>query len=306
MQIIQQPTGQRLTVQTVQQLHQLVKQQQQQQPGVSIQQIIHTSSQPTIIATVPQSQPTAQMITKVLGAASSQNSTTQIQAISTGTPISVSHVTSHQPVATLNVATASHQTTGVLKPVTVSTVTAESVSQTGIQVTSVTPITQQSKLTAHNITGLQQIPTAAQVLQRSQPGVTVTVTPTQLHTSLVGQSVTTPVVAAIQRPTPTSTLSLTPTSLQTHTVGSNTPVTQMVVPSLSQATTPAPAKILTPQTQQTSQVFTTHSVSTSSPLTQTTQIQLTTPVATVVQTQGQSQTKTAPYAMRTRNTPKHT
>lgn len=58
VQIIQQQ-GRGLTVQ---QLHQLVKQQSQ---GGTIQQIIHTS-QPTIIATVTQSQATPQMVTKVI------------------------------------------------------------------------------------------------------------------------------------------------------------------------------------------------------------------------------------------------
>lgn len=59
VQIIQQQSGARSL--TVQQLHQLMK----QQPQGTIQQIIHTS-QPTIIATVTQSQQQPHMVTKVV------------------------------------------------------------------------------------------------------------------------------------------------------------------------------------------------------------------------------------------------
>ena len=62
VQIIQQQGGTGARSLTVQQLQQLMK----QQPQGTIQQIIHTS-QPTIIATVTQSQQQPQMVTKVVG-----------------------------------------------------------------------------------------------------------------------------------------------------------------------------------------------------------------------------------------------
>lgn len=93
---------------TGQLLHQIVKQQQQQGQGATIQQIItHASQQqPTIIATVTQGQGTQPMVAKAsLGSCAP---TAHIQTLSAASPITVTQVTSatgqHAPI-TLNVAT---------------------------------------------------------------------------------------------------------------------------------------------------------------------------------------------------------
>ena len=137
VQLIQQPpgSGRHLTYQ----LQQIV-QNTGKNPGSMI-----ITSQPTIIATMTQSQQQGgHMVTKVLGTAAP---TPQIQTIASTTPLTVAHVTAvatpatqtQATVATISVAQPSGQ---VNKPVTISTVTQES--GTTIQVHPVVTASQQA------------------------------------------------------------------------------------------------------------------------------------------------------------------
>ena len=138
VQVIQQPG--RLTVQ---QLQQLVKQQSQ---GGTIQQIIHTS-QPTIIATVTQSQATPQMVTKVIPTTATVQAPQIQQTIQGAAQIVGSSATvTTVPVPSSLISSLpqgqSSVTASIVKPGTVSGIEAV----TTVQIHSISSITQ-SKLT---------------------------------------------------------------------------------------------------------------------------------------------------------------
>ena len=210
VQVIQQAAGRQLTVQ---QLSQIMKQQQQQGIQGTIQQIIAHPSQPTIIATVTQSQPTT-MVTKVLG--SSVTPTSNIQTISAATPLTVTQVSAAHGapthLATLNVATSGGQA-GLVKQATVTTETGAT-----IQVHPLSTISQQTKLA-----------TIAQVTQPVQ------------HIQVASTTPQTPTTTAAP---PTLAVTLTPTQITPTTL------TAQVTPTMPQVATPQPTVAATPSIQQ--------------------------------------------------------
>ncbi|XP_052801568.1 helicase SRCAP-like isoform X2 [Mya arenaria] len=195
VQIIQQQ-GRSLTVQ---QLQQLVKQQSQ---GATIQQIIHTS-QPTIIATVTQSQATPQMVTKVI-ATTATIQPTQFQqtmpASCFAVAVSGSPTVTSVPVSSSQLASLTQgQTslTAVVKPgsgsggadavTTVQIHPISSLSQsklTGMaQNVVVTPI--QHVTATHTGTVQAHVPAASQVVVSASPMASQTLQVTVPATSLV-------------------------------------------------------------------------------------------------------------------------
>ncbi|XP_052073827.1 helicase domino-like isoform X2 [Mytilus californianus] len=238
------------------------------------------TSQPTIIATVTQSQPSGQIVTKVLTSSQGTIPTSQIHTISAASPV-ISHVTvaasapTQIPVATISMAHPSQQ---VAKSVTVATV--GNVSGNTVQVHPVA--THQARVAT-----LSQASIVAQPVQQIQ------VTPS----------------GSVQQP---ATIHVHSTSQpSTGTVASNTssPLTLTVTPAIQ---TPPPNVTLIQQQVPVSQTTVqTGTVTSQAALAAAAALPPPSPVAqgivtTVVQTpQGQQSIKPSPYAMRTRNQPKH-
>ncbi|CAC5423288.1 EP400 [Mytilus coruscus] len=238
------------------------------------------TSQPTIIATVTQSQPSGQIVTKVLTSSQGTIPTSQIHTISAASP-AISHVTvaasapTQIPVATISMAHPSQQ---VAKSVTVATV--GNVSGNTVQVHPVA--THQARVAT-----LSQASIVAQPVQQIQ----VT------HSGSVQQPATIHVHSTSQP--------------STGTVASNTssPLTLTVTPAIQ---TPPPNVTLIQQQVPVSQTTVqTGTVTSQAALAAAAALPPPSPVAqgivtTVVQTpQGQQSIKPSPYAMRTRNQPKH-
>ena len=260
--IIPQQKGMQFTGQL---LHQIVKQSQSQ--GATIQQIISGANQPTIIATVTQSQP--QMVTKVSLTSSAPQG--QVQTISGTSPITVTQVTpatrTHVPV-TLNIAPVSMQQGGsatlqsgtatVLKPTAVTAVDQSAAASTAVPVHPIQTVAQQKMATISQSLVTQQLSSHPQIQQIA--AVSQTLTPT--HSPV---------------PIQATTIQVQPTVTTHQATSSPVVLTQA---SLVQQV-PQPAAIATVVTQ---------------PLQQGQQT-LASPQAQLA--------KPSPYAMRTRNQPKH-
>ncbi|XP_041347993.1 helicase SRCAP-like isoform X2 [Gigantopelta aegis] len=260
--IIPQQKGMQFTGQL---LHQIVKQSQHQGQGATIQQIISGANQPTIIATVTQSQP--QMVTKVSLTSSSPQG--QVQTISGTSPITVTQVSpatrTHVPV-TLNIAPVSMQggtvslqsgTATVLKPTAVTAVD-QSAASTTVQVHPVQTVAQQKIATISQSLVTQQLPTHPQIQQITA----VSQTMTSSHSPV---------------PVQATTIQVQPTATTQQATSSPVVLTQA---SLVQQV-PQPAAMATVVTQPIQQGHQT----------------LASPQAQLA--------KPSPYAMRTRNQPKH-
>ncbi|XP_063395968.1 helicase SRCAP-like isoform X2 [Mytilus trossulus] len=240
------------------------------------------TSQPTIIATVTQSQPSGQIVTKVLTSSQGTIPTSQIHTISVASPaisqVSVAASAPTQiPVATISMAHPSQQ---VAKSVTVATVS--NVSGNTVQVHPVAThqarmaTLSQASIVAHPIQQIQVTPSGSSVQQpatihvhsTSQPS-TGTVVP---HTS---SPLTLTVTPANQTPPPNVTLIQQQVPVSQTTVQTGTVTSQAAL---------AAAAALPPQSPVVPGI-----------------------VTTVVQTPqgGQQSLKPSPYAMRTRNQPKH-
>lgn len=242
------------------------------------------TSQPTIIATVTQSQPSGQIVTKVLTSSQGTIPASQIQTITAASPIQVSQVSvpasapTQIPVATISMA---HPVQQITKSVTMATVS--NVSGTTVQVHPVA--TQQARVTTLSqgsvvTQPIQQIQVTPSVsIQQQQPATqTIHVQPTTQTTSAVSSipsPLTLTVTPANQTPPPNVTLVQQQVPSSQPTVQTGTVTSQAAL---------AAAAALPPQSPVTPGV-----------------------VTTVVQTsQGQQQAlKPSPYAMRTRNQPKH-
>ena len=244
------------------------------------------TSQPTIIATVTQSQPSGQIVTKVLTSSQGTIPASQIQTITAASPIQVSQVSvpasvpTQIPVATISMA---HPVQQITKSVTMATVS--NVSGTTVQVHPVA--TQQARVTTLSqgsvvTQPIQQIQVTPSVsIQQQQPATqTIHVQPTTQTASAPAVSsipspLTLTVTPANQTPPPNVTLVQQQVSSSQPTIQTGTVTSQAAL---------AAAAALPPQSPVTPGV-----------------------VTTVVQTsQGQQQAlKPSPYAMRTRNQPKH-
>lgn len=244
------------------------------------------TSQPTIIATVTQSQPSGQIVTKVLTSSQGTIPASQIQTITAASPIQVSQVSvpssvpTQIPVATISMA---HPVQQITKSVTMATVS--NVGGTTVQVHPVA--TQQARVTTLSqgsvvTQPIQQIQVTPSVsIQQQQPATqTIHVQPTTQTASAPAVSsipspLTLTVTPANQTPPPNVTLVQQQVSSSQPTIQTGTVTSQAAL---------AAAAALPPQSPVTPGV-----------------------VTTVVQTsQGQQQAlKPSPYAMRTRNQPKH-
>ncbi|OWF46679.1 helicase domino-like isoform X2 [Mizuhopecten yessoensis] len=279
VQIIQQPsTGQNVTYQ----LQQLVK----RNPGSGM--II--TSQPTIIATVTQGQQ-GQLVHKVLSTSSTQSS--HLQTITAAShPVAHATIVTGTPqmsVATLSLATASSQAT---KPTVVSTLSADP--RQAVQVHSVAP--QQAKIAT-----ISQAAATSQTIQQIQ------VTPAtlqQVHTTVAAPAIQQPLTVTVapssQSPALTATILQTiPAPVQQEAPSAPQTATQIQVTTIPQSTANVPPQqTLLPVGAVTAQA----AAAAVQALPQGTAQGL---VSVAQSPQQQAAAAKGPYAMRTRNPPKH-
>lgn len=240
------------------------------------------TSQPTIIATVTQSQPSGQIVTKVLTSSQGTIPTSQIHTLSAASPaisqVSVAASAPTQiPVATISMAHPSQQ---VAKSVTVATVS--NVSGNTVQVHPVAThqarvaTLSQASIVAHPVQQIQVTPSGSSVQQPATIHVHSTSQPsTGTVVSHTSSPLTLTVTPANQIPPPNVTLIQQQVPVSQTTVQTGTVTSQAAL---------AAAAALPPQSPVAPGI-----------------------VTTVVQTPqgGQQSIKPSPYAMRTRNQPKH-
>ncbi|XP_076106363.1 helicase domino-like isoform X3 [Mytilus galloprovincialis] len=240
------------------------------------------TSQPTIIATVTQSQPSGQIVTKVLTSSQGTIPTSQIHTLSAASP-AISQVSlaasapTQIPVATISMAHPSQQ---VAKSVTVATVS--NVSGNTVQVHPVAThqarvaTLSQASIVAHPVQQIQVTPSGSSVQQPATIHVHSTSQPsTGTVVSHTSSPLTLTVTPANQTPPPNVTLIQQQVPVSQTTVQTGTVTSQAAL---------AAAAALPPQSPVAPGI-----------------------VTTVVQTPqgGQQSIKPSPYAMRTRNQPKH-
>ncbi|XP_060081235.1 helicase domino-like isoform X1 [Ylistrum balloti] len=218
VQIIQQPsTGQNVTYQ----LQQLVK----RNPGSGV---IITSQPPTIIATVTQGQQ-GQLVQKVLSTSATQSSHLQTITAASHHPVTHATIVTGTPqmsVATLSLATASSQAT---KPTVVSTLSTDP--RQAVQVHSVAP--QQAKIAA-----ISQSTATSQTIQQIQvTPATIQQVHTTVATPAIPQPLTVTVAPSSQSPALTATILQTiPAPVQQEAPSGPQATTQIQVTTIPQST----------------------------------------------------------------------